>query len=358
MSFDFSAYKGKRILLTGHSGFKGSWMALWLHQLGAQVHGFSLPEPEAPATYTGIGVSDFLASEKIADLRNLNSFENYFNEVDPDFVFHFAAQPLVRLSYSIPLETLESNFMGTAHVLECMRKSKNKNIQGVFVTSDKCYENTEKDIAYTEEDPMGGYDVYSMSKGACELLIHSYRRAFNLKVASVRAGNVIGGGDFAKDRLVPDCVRALRKKETIILRNPKSTRPWQHVLEPLSGYLLVGAKLLEQNDRDIYSGWNFGPEPKDVLDVESVVKYFLKAWGSGEYKIIPLENQPHEAKLLKLSIEKARKKLGWGPRWSTPVALEKTGVWYRSFEEAKHVKSSMREFSLRQISEYLGSRIQ
>jgi len=331
---DFSSYKNKKVFLTGHTGFKGSWMLAWLHQLGATVKGYSLaPENEFDLYNTIHG--DSLCESIIDDIRNKENLEKAILSFEPDFIFHLAAQPLVRLSYEIPSETFEVNVIGTAHVLDAVRKLKNQ-CQIVLITTDKVYENLEWHYPYRESDRLGGYDPYSASKACAELVINSYRNSFfNLNnynehkksLASARAGNVIGGGDWAKDRIIPDIVRALQNNEVIQVRNPKSIRPWQHVLEPISGYLHLGLKLLE-NPIKFAEAWNFGPYAEDNLVVEDLVKMALETWGNGNYHTPTLLNQPHEAGLLKLDINKTINELNWKPKWNAKAAIEKTLNWY------------------------------
>lgn len=327
-------YANKKVFLTGHTGFKGSWMLKWLSSLGAEIKGFAL----APENTTDL--YHLIDGDKLCDsiIANINDFEKLKKEIvdfKPDFVFHFAAQALVRQSYNDSLETFETNVMGTANVLEAIKYLK-KECVCIFITTDKVYENIEKDYAYVENDKLGGYDPYSASKAAAEIIISSYRQSFfnpenfdvHLKsIASARAGNVIGGGDWSKDRLIPDIVKALQAKEKIELRNPNSVRPWQHVLEPLSGYLQLGLKLKE-NPKDYSRAWNFGPFTEDKLTVEEFTKTAIALFGYGDYFISKNINQPHEANLLQLDINDSISKLGWKPKWNSRVAVEKTINWY------------------------------
>ncbi len=337
---NFSIYKNKKVFLTGHTGFKGSWMLAWLHQLGAVVKGYSLaPENTFDLYHTMQG--DLLCESIIADIRDKQKLENEIISFQPDFIFHLAAQPLVRLSYEIPSDTFSVNAIGTAHVLDAVRKLTKPCIV-VLITTDKVYENLEWHYPYRETDRLGGYDPYSASKACAEIVINSYRNSFfNPKnyiehqkcLASARAGNVIGGGDWAKDRIIPDIVRALQNKETISVRNPKSIRPWQHVLEPVGGYLHLGLKLLE--DPIAYANaWNFGPYAEDNLYVEDLVKTAIQIWGQGEYQSPTLINQPHEAGLLKLDINKSINELNWKPKWNAKIAIEKTLNWYKASSES------------------------
>lgn len=348
----FDSLKGKRVLVTGHTGFKGSWLCVWLSKLGANVYGFALPEENGPAAYTALGIRKLLADEETGNICEGERLAQFFERTRPHLVFHLAAQSLVRRSFEDPLETIQSNFLGTAQVLENVRR---QDIPVVVVTSDKCYENKETMRPYEETDPMGGHDVYSMSKGACELLAASYRRSFDLRISTARAGNVIGGGDFAKDRILPDCVRAVRSGKPVLLRNPESVRPWQHVLEPIHGYLMLGDKLLGTSSRDYCEGWNFGPEEDDATTVASLVQGFFTHFGQGSFEVKNDSHQPHEAKLLRLSIEKAKKKLQWSPRWNVDVALKEAAQWYREFEAKRNEQGSMLDFSGNQIEKYIGS---
>lgn len=334
---NFSTFKNKRIFLTGHTGFKGSWLAVWLHRLGAEVYGYSLPPPTDPSNYTLSRVRDLMHGETLADIRNRRVLQETMAAVKPDVVFHLAAQPLVRESYASPFDTFETNVMGTASVLDAVRNLA-RPCAVVCITTDKCYENREQVWGYRECDPMGGHDPYSASKGAAELLIASYRRSFfspdrlaehGVQLASARAGNVIGGGDWAKDRIVTDMVAALSAGRPIPVRNPHAIRPWQHVLEPLSGYLTLAAAMLENPDAKWCSGWNFGPVPGTELSVGQLADAFVKAWGSGKWVDQSTPDQPHEASILRLSIEKAGWELGWHPCWSCSEMIRRTAHWYR-----------------------------
>ncbi len=331
-------YQGKRVLLTGHTGFKGSWLAFWLQRLGAEVCGYALPAPTEPSHWNLLNLG--MRSE-LADIRNFQTLEKVFREFQPEIVFHLAAQPLVRASYRDPVETWSTNVMGTLNVFEACRKA--ESVRAVVnVTSDKCYENREWERGYREDDAMGGYDPYSASKGCSELLTASYRNsyfnndAFGKKhqtlLASCRAGNVIGGGDWAEDRLVPDIMRAVAAGQPVEIRNPHATRPWQHVLEPLGGYLLVGQRLLEGKS-DAATGWNFGPADEADLSVREVVENIKRYWSRIDYRLAQTADAPHEAHLLKLDCTKAREQLGWHPVWDSAATFEKTVGWYREFYE-------------------------
>ena len=323
------AFRGRRVLVTGHTGFKGSWLTWWLHELGAEVTGYALA-PESRSVFEAMDLAS-ICETNIADVRDRDALAGVIEKTRPDFVFHLAAQPLVLASYDDPLGTISTNVMGTANVLDALRIA-GRPVVAVMVTSDKCYENDGSVIAFRESDPLGGRDVYSMSKGAAELVIASYRRSFfdgnsSVRVASARAGNVIGGGDWAANRLVPDCARALERGETIRVRNPGSVRPWQHVLEPLGGYLLLAARMLERND--FSDAWNFGPDENDACSVEELVKAVVAAWESGRWVSEPAVQPPHEATALRLCTDKAAERLGWNPRWSLGTAVQKTVEWYK-----------------------------
>ena len=347
-------YGGKRVLMTGHTGFKGSWLCEWLLALGAEVHGFALPPPTRPSLFNQLKLAKRITSHTVGDVRDLVDVKSVMRRVRPDFVFHLAAQPLVRLSYEKPIETFETNVMGTANVLESARQVFGRQVSVVCVTTDKCYENKETTRPYREDDPMGGYDPYSCSKGCDELLIASYRRSFfgtpdsPVWVASARAGNVIGGGDWAKDRIVPDCMRALAKGEPIPVRNKVSTRPWQHVLEPLSGYLALGAALDSRTRfADFCGGFNFGPDPRANRTVKDLVAEILK-WTKGRWVDKSDPRAVHEAGLLNLDIRKARRVLGWKPKWNFEKTVEETAKWYEAVRRGESPASATR----RQIGEY------
>jgi CDP-glucose 4,6-dehydratase len=331
------AYRGKRVLVTGHTGFKGSWLVLWLESLGAEVHGLALA-PETPQWLFSAAQLERHCRHALGDVRDFEAVAKRVDEVKPEVVFHLAAQPLVRRSYQQPLETLATNVMGTAHVLEAVRK-RDEPCRVVIVTSDKCYENRERDEGYREDEAMGGHDPYSMSKGATELVTASWRRSFfpveqlakhGVAVASARAGNVIGGGDWAEDRLVPDIVRSLAQQQPVPGRNPRSVRPWQHVLEPLSGYLLLGARLEGADAASAAEAWNFGPKDESSRTVRELVEAMIAAWGSGKWEDKSDPKAVHEAKLLRLSIEKAKQRLGWSPRWGFDETVRRTTEWYRA----------------------------
>jgi CDP-glucose 4,6-dehydratase len=334
-----SSYKGRNIFITGHTGFKGSWLSLWLSKMGANIFGYSLHPNTTPNNYEASSVSDLLSEETIADICDKKSLNSAIKRADPDFVFHLAAQPLVRDSYKCPVETFETNVIGSLNVLESLRALEQP-CSVIMVTSDKCYENKGQVWGYRESDPLGGHDPYSASKAAAEIAISSYRQSFfqkerfdkySIKIATVRAGNVIGGGDWAKDRIIPDAVRALSKGETASVRNPGAIRPWQHVLEPLSGYLTLAAKISESENTEFCSAWNFGPFCSDECTVSDLMNLFCKEWGPANWNYIPLANAPHEASVLRLSIDKAVYKLNWLPKWNLYGAVKKTAAWYKKY---------------------------
>ena len=334
-----AAFCGKRVLVTGHTGFKGSWLSIWLHAMGARVIGVALDPATDRDNFVLSGIGEKIDADIRADIRDRQTMQDIFNEYQPEVVFHLAAQPLVRLSYDIPIETYEANVMGTIHIMEAIRHTDSVRA-AVMITTDKCYENREQIWGYRENEPMGGYDPYSSSKGAAEIAISSWRRSFfnpadygtkhHVSIASVRAGNVVGGGDWAKDRIVPDCIRALEADQTIEIRSPKAIRPWQHVLEPLSGYLLLAAKMLEEPTR-YCEGWNFGPRTESVTPVWDVATMITKYYGKGELKDVSDPNALHEANLLMLDISKAHALLGWEPRTNIEQCCQLTAEWYKRY---------------------------
>lgn len=348
-----NTYKGRRVLITGHTGFKGSWLTLWLKNLGAEVCGYSLAPNTTPALFEVARVHEGISHHEgnILDAQHLNQV---FTDFQPEIVFHLAAQPLVRLSYAQPVLTYETNVMGTLRTLEAARHTPSVKAF-VNITTDKCYENREIAHGYKEDEPMGGYDMYSSSKGCVEILSSSYRRSFlqeegTFALATARAGNVIGGGDWATDRLIPDCVRSIEAGQEIVIRCPQATRPWQHVLEPLSGYLLLGHLLYTQGKK-YAEGFNLGPQADSILTVEDVTKQVIRAYGKGTLKIFRKDHL-HEANLLMLDITKAKKVLGWVPTYTAQEAIEKTITWYKKFYEGK---TDMHAFTLQQINDYLAS---
>lgn len=331
-------YRGKRVLVTGHTGFKGSWLSLWLHELGAEVIGISL-SPESQPNHWGL--LNLAMNDQRHDIRDISAVHLVFEAARPEIVFHLAAQPLVRRSYRDPLETWSTNVMGTANLLEACRQSSGVRAI-VAITTDKCYENHEWPWGYRENDRLGGHDPYSASKAGSELVAASYRSAFfNAEnaplLATARAGNVIGGGDWSEDRLIPDLVRAMEQVQSLEIRSPNATRPWQHVLESLSGYLLLGQHLL-QGDKTYAEAWNFGPEPEGNRTVSEVLGKLNTHWSSLRWHVTE-KPQPHEATLLYLDSAKARSKLHWQPVWNFDTALEKTAGWYRAWLESGKVTS-------------------
>lgn len=333
-------YRGKRVLVTGHTGFKGSWLSIWLHELGAEVIGVALEPQTEKDNFVLSGIGNKIKVDIRADIRDAEAMMRVFDECQPEIVFHLAAQPLVRLSYDEPVVTWQTNVMGTINVTEAFRHCASAKV-AVMITTDKCYENCERNHAYSEDDPMGGYDPYSSSKGACEIAISSWRRSFmnpdayakhGKAYASVRAGNVIGGGDWAKDRIIPDCIRAIESNESIKIRNRHSVRPWEHVLEPLSGYLLLAQKMWD-DPTGFCEGWNFGPKMDAVVPVWDVATMLTKEMGRGELLDQTDPNAPHEANLLMLDITKAQTRLGWQPRLSTVEAIALTANWYKRYHD-------------------------
>lgn len=343
----------KRVLITGHTGFKGSWLTAWLTQLGAQVTGFALPPSTSPSMFEMCGLASRMAANVTGDVRHLESVEGAFLNSEPEIVFHMAAQPLVRLSYREPVETLATNIMGTVHVLEAVRRTPSVRA-AVVVTSDKCYANRGWVWGYREDEAMGGHDPYSASKGCAELVTSAYQASYmaveggHATVASARAGNVIGGGDWSADRLVPDAIRALADGQPLVVRNPAATRPWQHVLEPLSGYLALAEKV-HGGQRLWEGGWNFGPWDEDAVPVSEIAGMITDAWGSGSWQAMPDPNAPHEAPYLKLDSSKARQLLGWRPRLRIGQAVQWTVDWYRCAVESA---AGIHDFTLRQIADY------
>ncbi|MDD5170241.1 MAG: CDP-glucose 4,6-dehydratase [Syntrophales bacterium] len=351
-------YRNKRVLITGHTGFKGAWLAIWLKELGAHVFGYALEPPSEPNLYTISALRDRI-SHCHGDVRDYAALESVFHQCQPEIVFHLAAQPLVRLSYEDPKLTFDTNVGGTINLLEAVNHTPSVKVL-INVTSDKCYENKEWVWGYRECDPMGGHDPYSASKGCAELVFHAYLESFFSKrvssgnnplgAASVRAGNVIGGGDWGRDRLLPDCIRALSSNSPIGVRNPSAIRPWQHVLEPLCGYLLLGARLWERPG--IYAGaWNFGPEDVRHLTVKSVVEYLITLWGQGSWEDLSDPGAHHEARLLKLCCDKAHDELGWRGVLDIDECLRMTAAWYKTFYERRD-EQDMYAFCVDQIRSY------
>jgi CDP-glucose 4,6-dehydratase len=349
------AYTGRKVLITGHTGFKGSWLSLWLHELGAEVTGYALPPKTAQDHFCLLHLADCLRHVE-GDVRDLDHLLKVCAEFKPEFIFHLAAQPLVRLSYQEPKYTFDTNIGGTMNMLEIARLSTSLRSM-VCITSDKCYRNKEWLWGYRENDELGGPDPYSASKAAAEMVYQSYKQSYfdgrdGIGVATARAGNVIGGGDWSADRIVPDCIRALQQGKPIILRNPGATRPWQHVLEPLSGYLHLAAALGENPKR--YEGsWNFGPSSGSVHTVKELADHIADGWGGGQVIVEQEANAPHEAGLLQLNCEKAHQQLGWYPRWDFAATAGKTVEWYKLSSEGKSVP----ELTRGQIRGYMEVRL-
>ena len=350
---DQEFWKGKRVFITGHTGFKGSWISLWLVSLGAKVKGYALNPPTTPSLFNEARVGEVMES-KIGDIGDQSKLYQSMTAFDPDILIHMAAQSLVRCSYTAPIETYEVNVIGTAKVLEVARSCPNLKAI-VNITTDKCYENDERSQGYKEEDPMGGYDPYSSSKGCAELVTSAYRRSFlqeqGIGVASVRAGNVIGGGDWASDRLIPDILRSFEKNKPVVIRNPKATRPWQHVLEPLSGYLILAEKLYKNQDK-YAGGWNFGPNEKDVKPVDWILDEMILKWPNSSWELDKKSNS-HESRFLKLDILKAESKLGWKPVWGLSHTLKKIIYWHKAWLD----KKDMQSVCLAEIEEYMNDTI-
>lgn len=343
-------WQNKRVYITGHTGFKGSWLSLWLQSMGAEVKGYALAPVTTPSLFDVANVADNIESD-IGDIRNLEQLRSSMVSFNPDILIHMAAQPLVRLSYKAPVETYETNVMGTVNVLEVARACPNlKSI--VSVTTDKCYENKEREQGYGEDEPMGGHDPYSSSKGCAELVTSAYRRSFlqekGVGLASARAGNVIGGGDWSDDRLIPDILSAFEKGDPVIIRNPKSTRPWQHVLEPLSGYLVLAQKLYEAPK--LYAeGWNFGPHEDDAKPVDWILNKMVESWEGNASWALDKGAHPHEAGFLKLDISKAKSELDWQPTWHLEATLKKIIQWHQAWLNHE----DMQVACLNEINEYM-----
>jgi CDP-glucose 4,6-dehydratase len=349
-----NSYRGKRVLITGHTGFKGSWMSIWLHKLGADVIGVALEPKSKLDNYCLANVSSFVKDIRL-DIRDKEAIKKLFIEEKPEVIFHMAAQPLVLESYESPLETFETNTLGTANILEAIRLTDSVKT-AVFITTDKVYENNEWIWPYREDERLGGYDPYSASKGASELIISSYRNSFfnpkeydkhGKSIASVRAGNVIGGGDWSENRIIPDCIRALENGNSIEVRSPNSVRPWQHVLEPLGGYLLLGTNMMLQ-PIEYAEAWNFGPEAQNVTDVGELVKMIIKTYGRGRWNDLSDLTSLHEAKLLALDINKAKYKLNWKPVLNVKETVEFTVNWYKNYNS-----ENVLELCQKQIEDYI-----
>lgn len=353
-------YNNKRVLITGHTGFKGSWLAIWLHELGAKVIGVAQDPYSDKDNYVLSAIGGKIEADLRADIRDGKKMKEIFAEYKPEIVFHLAAQPLVRLSYEIPVETYETNVMGTINVMEAIRATDSVRA-GVMITTDKCYENREQIWGYRENEPMGGYDPYSSSKGAAEIAIASWRRSFfnpadygkkhHVSLASVRAGNVIGGGDWAKDRIIPDCIRALEAGEDIKIRSPKAIRPWQHVLEPLSGYMLLARKMCEEPTK-YCEGWNFGPTTESIRTVWDVATKLTENYGKGKLIDCSDSNALHEANLLMLDINKAKFHLGWEPRTDINQCIKLVADWYKRYKNEDVYKLGVEQINT--FCEYKG----
>lgn len=349
-----SIYKGKTVLVTGHTGFKGSWLSIWLRELGAQVIGYSLDPGTSEDNFVVTGLKEKMVDIR-GDIRDIGKLREVFERYQPEFVFHLAAQPLVRLSYEYPRETYETNVMGTVNILELIRQAASVKV-AVVVTSDKCYQNKEQMWGYRETDPLGGYDPYSSSKACVEILVASFRKSFfnpcyfdkhGKSLASVRAGNVMGGGDWSADRIIPDCIRSIKGKREIELRSPHAVRPWQHVLEPLYGYLLLGAKMSE--DGLSYSdAWNFGPDDCGAISVEELVAGVIAEWGEGSWRDVSCSKNLYETSRLCLDCTKVKILLGWKPRLSIKNALVLTVYWYKNY-----LKEDCYEICSNQIARYM-----
>jgi len=353
---DPNFWKGKHVFLTGHTGFKGGWLVLWLSSMGAKVTGYALAPNSVPNFFEVTGLELELEKSYIADIRDLTKLHKAMAEAKPEIVIHMAAQPLVRYSYANPVETYSTNVMGTVHVLESIRSIPSVRA-AVIVTTDKCYENKEWVWGYRENEPMGGYDPYSNSKGCAELVTSAYRQSFFpsdqytkhcVAIASARAGNVIGGGDWSEDRLIPDAIKAFEANEKLLIRNPLSTRPWQHVLEPLSGYLVLAQALFQEGVK-FNGAWNFGPRDEDVKSVREVIDLLISSWSAPARWVQDEREQPHEAHLLKLDCAKANQLLKWNPKWNLQQAIEKITDWQKAF----HCQSDMKSMSIAQITAYL-----
>lgn len=333
-------YKSKKVLVTGHTGFKGSWLSIWLHELGAEVIGVANDPFSERDNFVLSGIGNKIKADLRADIRDGQKIKDIFAEYQPEIVFHLAAQPLVRLSYDIPVDTYETNVMGTINIMEAIRATDSVKV-GIMITTDKCYENKEQIWGYRENEPMGGYDPYSSSKGATEIAISSWRRSYfsptdygrkhHVSLASVRAGNVIGGGDWALDRIIPDCIKAIEAGEPIAIRNKTAVRPWQHVLEPLSGYMLLATKMWDEPMK-YCEGWNFGPRAESISTVWDVASKLIANYGDGGLKDMSDPNAVHEANLLMLDISKAKFKLGWEPRMNIDQCIALVADWYKRYK--------------------------
>lgn len=353
-----SFWQGKKVFLTGHTGFKGGWLSLWLASMGAKVTGYALAPNTTPNFFNVAKIDSCLEKSYIADIRDLEKLQKAMSDAQPKIVIHMAAQPLVRYSYMNPVETYATNVMGTVHVLESIRALDSVRA-AVIVTTDKCYENKEWAWGYRENEPMGGYDPYSNSKGCAELVTSAYRQSYfspekytkhQVGIASARAGNVIGGGDWSEDRLIPDAIKAFEANQPLMIRNPLATRPWQHVLEPLSGYLVL-AQALYQDGSKFDGGWNFGPRDDDARSVQEVINLLINNWGANAVWQQDKSEQPHEAHALKLDCSKARQYLNWVPKWTLEQTVENITQWQHAYQR----DINMQDVSLQQISQYQNS---
>jgi len=354
-----SFWKDKKVFITGHTGFKGSWLTLWLDSMGAKIKGYALPAPTSPSLYKEANVAKNIISE-IGDIRDFNQLKKSIADFKPEIVFHMAAQPLVRLSYDEPIDTYSTNVMGTVNLLESIRRV--GDVKAVVnITSDKCYENREWAWGYRENEAMGGYDPYSNSKGCAELVASSYRQSFfnasqydkhGCALASVRAGNVIGGGDWAKDRLIPDMLKAFSSSEQVEIRSPHAIRPWQHVLEPLSGYITI-AESLYNHGPEFGEAWNFGPKDDDAKPVSWIVDKLVSIWGNNASWYLSGGKHPHEAHYLKLDCSKAKIRLNWQPVWNLEETLSRIVIWQKSWLEGQDIK----QHTLNEIKEYMATRL-
>ena len=348
-------WEDKKVFLTGHTGFKGSWLSLWLSSMGAKVTGYALAPNTTPSLFNVLDIDSLIETSHIADIRDLPTLQKAMTQAEPDVAIHLAAQPLVRNSYANPVETYATNVMGTVHVLESSRSIKSVRAT-VVVTSDKCYENREREAGYREDEAMGGFDPYSSSKGCAELVTSAYRQSYftnhtqGNQIASARAGNVIGGGDWSEDRLIPDAIKAFEASQPLMIRNPLATRPWQHVLEPLSGYLIL-AQALYGHSCAFASAWNFGPNDNDNRTVQEVAELMISQWDKTARWKKEGSEQPHEAHLLKLDCSKARSQLGWFPKWNLELATQKIVQWQKAYQ----AKENMQAVSLAQINRYMNA---
>lgn len=350
-------FKNRKVLITGNTGFKGSWLSLLLHQLGAEVYGYALEPPTNPSLYNEAHLDEIVKST-IGDIRDFQKLKATIDQIKPEIIIHMAAQPLVRASYKDPIETYSTNVMGTVNLFEAVRQSSGVKVL-INVTTDKCYENREWHWGYRENEPMGGYDPYSNSKGCSELVTSSFRNSFfnpkeynkhGVALASARAGNVIGGGDWADDRLIPDFIRAIANGEELSIRSPYAIRPWQHVLEPLNGYLTLAAKLYEEGPR-FAEAWNFGPDDNDAQNVEWITKMICEYWGENASYQIDTNPQPHEANYLKLDCSKAKAELEWYPKWNIQKTLNSIVEWNKAWLAGEN----LRQICFEQINDYFKS---